>query len=65
MSLVTLARNTGYAFGENRLTLVAAIILALLTLCALFGPSITPFDPLTTSATAKLVPPSAHHVFGP
>src|SRR5258705_285096 len=35
MSLVTLARNTGYAFGENRLTLVAVIILALLALCVL------------------------------
>ena len=32
MSLITLARNTGYAFGENRLTLVAVIILALLAL---------------------------------
>jgi peptide/nickel transport system permease protein len=64
MSLVTLARNTGYAFGENRLTLVAAIILALLALCAIFGPSIAPYDPLTTSATTKLARPSALHPFG-
>jgi peptide/nickel transport system permease protein len=64
MSLVTLARNTGYAFGENRLTLAAAIILALLALCALFGPSIAPFDPLTTSAATKLAPPSVLHPFG-
>src|ERR1700726_2487690 len=64
MSFATLARNTGYAFGENRLTLAAAIILALLALCALFGPSIAPFDPLTTSAATKLVPPSALHPFG-
>ncbi len=42
MSLVTLARNAGYAFGENRLTLVAVIILALLVLCALFGPCSRP-----------------------
>src|SRR3981189_2193275 len=56
MSLVTLARNTGYAFGENRL--------ALLALCAIFGPSIAPYDPLTTSATTKLAPPSALHPFG-
>ena len=64
MSLVALARNTGYAFGENRLTLAAVIILALLALCAIFGPSVAPFDPLTTSATTKLAPPSALHLFG-
>ena len=64
MSLVTLARNTGYAFGENRLTLVAAIILALLALCAIFGPSIAPYDPLLTSATTKLAHPSLAHPFG-
>src|SRR5712672_716306 len=64
MSLVTLARNTGYAFGENRLTLVAVIILALLALCAIFGPYIAPYDPLVTSATTKLAPPSALHPFG-
>src|ERR1700761_3302820 len=64
MSLMVLARNTGYAFGENRLTLAAAIILALLVLCALFGPSLVPYDPLTTAAAAKLAPPSAPHLFG-
>src|ERR1700716_3245075 len=64
MSLITLARNTGYAFGENRLTLVAVIILALLALCAIFGPSIAPYDPLVTSATTKLARPSALHPFG-
>jgi peptide/nickel transport system permease protein len=64
MSLVALARNTGYAFGENRLTLMAAIIMVLLLLCAVFGPAIAPFDPLTTDAAAKLVRPSLHHPFG-
>src|ERR1700761_5864816 len=64
MSLMVLARNTGYAFGENRLTLAAAIILALLVLCALFGPSLVPYDPLLTSATTKLARPSAPHLFG-
>src|SRR5229473_3487157 len=64
MSLIVLARNTGYAFGENRLTLAAAVILALLALCALFGPSLAPFDPLTTAAAAKLAPPSTLHPFG-
>src|SRR5260370_16993454 len=64
MSLIALARNTGYAFGENRLTRAAAISLALLVLCALFGPSLAPFDPLTTATAAKLAPPSTLHPFG-
>jgi peptide/nickel transport system permease protein len=64
MSVIALARNTGYAFGENRLTLVAVAILGVLVFCALFGPWIVPFDPLTTAAASKLVPPSAAHLFG-
>ncbi len=64
MSFVALARNTGYAFGENRLTLAAVLILALLILCALFGATLAPFDPLATDATAKLVPPTLSHPFG-
>ncbi len=64
MSFSTLARNTGYAFGENRLTLVASIILGVLVLCALLGPSIAPYDPLATDAAAKLAPPNGMHLFG-
>ncbi|MBX3623817.1 MAG: ABC transporter permease [Rhizobacter sp.] len=59
-----LARNTGYVFGENRLTLVAVVILALLLLCAAFGPALAPYDPLMTDGTARLQPPSAAHWFG-
>ncbi len=64
MSFATAARNTGYAFGENRLTLVATVILLLLVLCALLGPSLAPYDPLATDAAAKLTPPSTAHPFG-
>jgi peptide/nickel transport system permease protein len=64
MSIATLARNTGYAFGENRLTLLAVVILAALLMCALIGPSIVPYDPLATDAVAKLQPPNAAHWFG-
>jgi peptide/nickel transport system permease protein len=58
------ARNVAHAFGENRLTLVAVVILALLVLCAIFGPSLAPYDPLMTNGAARLVPPSAAHPFG-
>jgi peptide/nickel transport system permease protein len=64
MNVIALARNTGYAFGENRLTLVAVVILGALVFCAVFGAWIAPFDPLMTNAAAKLVGPSAMHPFG-
>jgi peptide/nickel transport system permease protein len=64
MSLVTLARNTGYAFGENRLTLIAVAMLAVLAVCAVLGPFLAPYDPLMTNAAVKLTPPSAAHWFG-
>jgi peptide/nickel transport system permease protein len=64
MTFANLARNTGHAFGENPLTLAAVGILLLLLACALLGPSLAPYDPLMTDATAKLVPPSMAHPFG-
>jgi len=56
--------NAAHAFGENRLTLIAVVILALLVLCALFGPLLAPYGPLVTDGAARLVPPSAAHPFG-
>ena len=64
MQAASLARNIGHAFGENRLTLVAVAILALLLLCAAFGQALVPYSPLMTDGTAKLVPPTAAHLFG-
>jgi len=64
MTAATLARNAAYAFGENRLTLIAVIILAFLVMCAIFGPALAPYDPLMTDGAARLQPPSAAHLFG-
>jgi peptide/nickel transport system permease protein len=64
MTAATLARNAAYAFGENRLTLVAVIILAFLVVCAIFGPVLAPYDPLMTDGAARLRPPSGAHLFG-
>jgi peptide/nickel transport system permease protein len=64
MRAATLTRNIGHAFGENRLTLVAVGILLLLLLCAAFGSILAPYNPLMTDGTAKLVAPSAAHLFG-
>jgi peptide/nickel transport system permease protein len=64
MAASSFALNAAHAFGENRLTLVAVVILALLVLCALFGPLLAPYAPLMTDGTARLVPPSSAHPFG-
>ncbi len=64
MRAASLARNLGHAFGENRLTLVAVAVLVLLLLCAAFGQSLVPFNPLMTDAAAKMTPPNASHWFG-
>ena len=64
MSLASLTQNTRYAFSQNRLTLVAVVILGLLVLCAIFGPLLAPFDPLTTDGAARLAAPSSAHWFG-
>jgi peptide/nickel transport system permease protein len=64
MSFATLASNTRYAFGENRLTLIAVAMLAVMAICAVLGPVLAPYDPLMTNAAVKLTPPSAAHWFG-
>ena len=64
MRAATLTRNIGHAFGENRLTLVAVVILLLLLVCAAFGDALAPYDPLMTDGGAKMMPPNAAHVFG-
>lgn len=64
MSNSSLMANTRYAFGENPLTLVAVVILAVMLFCAAFGPWIVPFDPLQTNGADRLVAPSLTHWFG-
>lgn len=64
MTPTLLAQNMRHAFAQNKLTLVAVAILALLLLCAAFGPWLAPYDPLTTDGTARLAAPSAAHWFG-
>ena len=63
-SLALVAQNTRYAFAQNKLTLVAVLILVLLVFLAIFGPWIAPYDPLATDGTARLVGPNAAHWFG-
>lgn len=53
-----------YHLRRNVATSVAAGIIVLLFLLAIFGPLIVPYDPLSTSMQEVLQPPSAAHWFG-
>ena len=63
-ALPSFGQRLRHAFSENHLTLVAAVILAVLILCALLGPWIAPFNPLTTDGKARMQAPSMVHWFG-
>jgi peptide/nickel transport system permease protein len=53
-----------YVIGENRVTGFAFGLFVIIALCAIFGPLITPYDPLASDTLATLQPPSARHWFG-
>jgi peptide/nickel transport system permease protein len=53
-----------HVLTENPVTLLAALLFALLVVLASAGPAIVPYDPLASNAAAALQPPSAQHWFG-
>ena len=53
-----------YVMGETPVTMFAFFLFALIAILAIFGPLITPYDPLATNAAHTLKPPSWDHVFG-
>ena len=55
--------HTLYVLRRNPITLMAFSLLGLLVVCAIFGPSIVPYDPLSSEGDI-LQPPSAAHWFG-
>ena len=50
--------------ANDKLALVAAILLALIALAALFAPLIAPFDPYFTDLSKSMAPPDAVNWFG-
>jgi hypothetical protein len=50
--------------ANDKLALVAAILLALIALAALFAPWIAPFDPYFTDLSKSMAPPDAVNWFG-
>ena len=57
-------KHIRYVMGENPLTVFAFSLFSLIVFLALFGPWITPYDPLATNAANALQPPNLRHVFG-
>jgi peptide/nickel transport system permease protein len=57
-------RHTGYVLTENRVTGFAFVVFFVFVLCALFGPSLVPYDPLASNTAQALTPPSVQHWFG-
>ena len=53
-----------YILAENPLNLVALVLFLALLGCAIFGPSIVPYDPIATQTSVALQPPSLAHWFG-
>lgn len=60
----SVARERLRAARRSGTLIVGLIVLALWTVCALFGSKITPLDPYADDLLAILVPPSAAHWFG-
>src|SRR5258708_40371888 len=57
-------RHAGWILRGNPLTAVAAAGALLLTLVAIFGPWIVPYDPIVSDVPQALMPPSAAHIAG-
>ena len=53
-----------HVLSDNPVTLTATALFVVLVLMALLGPSLVPFDPLASDATAALQAPSSRHWFG-
>src|ERR1700685_3485793 len=57
-------RHIRYVLLQNPLTLVASILFVVLTLAAIVGPAIVPYDPLASDSARTLQPPSWQHFWG-
>ena len=53
-----------YVLRSNPVTMIAFAMLGFILFCAIFGPSLVPYDPLQTHAANALQPPSYDHWFG-
>ena len=57
-------RHAVYVIADNPVTGLSFGLFVLIALCALFGPTIVPYDPLASDTSATLQSPSLRHWFG-
>lgn len=57
-------QHARYVLGENPVTAGAFALLVVILLAAVAGPWVVPYDPMASSTSAALSPPSASHWFG-
>jgi peptide/nickel transport system permease protein len=57
-------RHIRYVLAANPVTGIAFALFLLLLLLALFGPTLAPYDPLTSDTASALQAPSSRHWFG-
>lgn len=57
-------RQIRYVAASNPVTGLSFLLFVLLLLAAIVGPSLVPYDPLTSDTAAALQPPSWRHWFG-
>lgn len=62
--MITVLRHAGYVLSDNPVTGFAFALFSLFVSCALLGPALAPYDPLTSDTAAALTGPSAAHWFG-
>lgn len=63
-SLVRSFRHARHVMTGNPVTLLAFSLFGLLLLTAAFGPMLVPYDPIASTPTGALQPPSLKHWFG-
>ena len=51
-------------FARNRAAVVGVLVLSVIVGAAVFGPHMTPYDPLAATPYGQLLPPSQAHPFG-
>jgi peptide/nickel transport system permease protein len=57
-------KHARHVVTGNPITGFSFTLFILLLICALFGPSLVPYDPLATNTAVALKPPSLHHLIG-
>ncbi|MCW5679760.1 MAG: ABC transporter permease [Xanthobacteraceae bacterium] len=57
-------KHARYVISGNPITAFAFLLFLMLLVCAVFGPSLAPFDPSASNTAMRLQPPSWAHWFG-